>query len=33
MKTLQRIAKKQGIEIDDLLDELKDARELPGIKS
>ncbi len=32
MKTLQRVAKKQGIEVDDLLDELKDVRQLPGIK-
>ncbi len=32
MKTLQRVAEKQDIKIDDLLDELKDARDLPGIQ-
>jgi uncharacterized membrane protein len=31
MKTLERMASKQGIEIADLLDELHDARELPGV--
>lgn len=33
MKTLQRVAEKQGINIDDLLDELKDARQMPGVKT
>ena len=31
MKTLERIAKKQGVEVKDLLDELKEARKLPGV--
>jgi uncharacterized membrane protein len=30
MKTLQRVAEKQNIKIDDLLDELHDVRQLPG---
>lgn len=32
MKTLQRVAQKQGIDISDLLDELSKARQLPGIQ-
>ena len=31
MRTLQRIAKKQGVAIDDLLGELEKAREVPGL--
>ncbi|HEV7454927.1 MAG TPA: DUF1003 domain-containing protein [Candidatus Saccharimonadales bacterium] len=31
MKTMQRIAEKQGVEIDDLLTELETARKLPGV--
>lgn len=31
MRTLQRIAKKQGVAIDDLLSELERAREVPGL--
>lgn len=33
MKTLQRIAQKQGVDIADLLTELDTARNLPGIKN
>lgn len=33
MKTLQRMAEKQGVKIDDLLDELQDARQMPGIQT
>jgi uncharacterized membrane protein len=33
MKTLQRVAEKQGIEVGDLLKELEAARQLPGVKS
>ncbi len=32
MKTLERVAKKQGIDISDLLAELAEARKLPGVK-
>lgn len=32
MKTLQRVAEKQDVKIDDLLKELADARQLPGIQ-
>lgn len=32
MKTLQRVAEKQGIKIDDLLSDLQTVRKLPGIK-
>jgi uncharacterized membrane protein len=32
MKTLQRVAEKQNIKIDDLLDELHAARQLPGVQ-
>ncbi|HSW99764.1 MAG TPA: DUF1003 domain-containing protein [Patescibacteria group bacterium] len=32
MKTMQRIAEKQGIKVKDLLDELDEVRKLPGIK-
>ena len=32
MKTLQRVAEKQGVEVKDLLDELQEVRKLPGIK-
>lgn len=32
MKTLERVAAKQGVKIDDLLAELEDARQLPGVK-
>jgi uncharacterized membrane protein len=31
MKTMQRIAEKQGVKIDDLLTELEAARKLPGV--
>ncbi|MEI6481537.1 MAG: DUF1003 domain-containing protein [Candidatus Saccharibacteria bacterium] len=31
MQTLERIANKQGIKIDDLISHLNDARDLPGI--
>lgn len=32
METLERIAKKQGVVIDDLLERLDTARKLPGLK-
>lgn len=32
MKTLQRVAAKQGVAIDDLLSDLGDIRKLPGVK-
>ncbi|HUS26137.1 MAG TPA: DUF1003 domain-containing protein [Nevskiaceae bacterium] len=32
MKTLERVAKKQGVDIHDLLVELHEARKLPGIQ-
>jgi uncharacterized membrane protein len=32
MKTLQRIAQKQGVDIKDLLTELDTARDLPGVQ-
>ncbi len=31
MKTLQRVAEKQGIKVDDLMSELHEARKLPGV--
>jgi uncharacterized membrane protein len=33
MKTLERIAQKQGVKIDDLLLELDEARKVPGLSS
>ena len=33
MKTLQRMADKQGVGIEDLMDELSDARQMPGVKT
>jgi len=32
MKTLERIAQKQGVQIDDLLEELDTARKTPGLQ-
>ena len=31
MKTLQRLAEKQGVKVDDLVGELTEARKLPGV--
>ena len=31
MKTLERIAKKQGVEVQDLFDKLQEVRKLPGV--
>jgi uncharacterized membrane protein len=33
MKTLHRVAEKQGVKIDDLLADLKEVRKLPGVKA
>jgi len=33
MKTLERVAVKQGIKIDDLLEELQEARKTPGLRT
>lgn len=32
MQTLQRVAEKQGVKVDDLMHKLNEARQLPGLK-